>query len=388
MICKECGAFFEGKGVYCPHCGADNSDLEKTLDLDRTMSAEEFTPPEGFPPPVSPQEVPPSPAQEPVEEPFAAQEYFDIADDSAGALSAAPPADGGQLPPGDKKKGNTGLVVLICVLSALLVGAVITMLMLLHPWQPNSAPAATTASTSAPVETTAKPKTMPDLIGLTKEDAISKLSEMGVGVKDIVETETDSAEPGYVFNQSPSKNQELTPDVDVTIYVAVERSTQPPTTAEPTTEPQPTASSPGYGTTLYATAYEGAALRAEASRSGRQLATVNYGESVTYLESYGEFYYVSYRGVRGYVLTEEVSVDSVAPTTVTGSGDLRTGDSLYCIAGEGSKLRSDTSVFSSELATISRGERVSYLGQSGDWYHVSYNSRDGYVLKRDFSAQE
>lgn len=383
MICKQCGAFFDGKGTFCPHCGADNSDFEKTLDLDKTMSAEEFTPPEGFPaPPVSPQEVQPAPNREPAVTFPAPQDNFDVTNPSDHGMPE------GQQPPNEGKKKSTGLVVLICVLSALLVGAVITMLVLLHPWQSDSKAVATTASTSAPVETTAAPKRMPDLIGLTKEDAISKLSEMGIGVKDIITTETDSAEPGYVFNQSPSKNQELTSGVDVTIYVAVEKTTQPPTETQPATETQPSPSSPGYGATLYVTADEGAVLWAEPSRTGTQLATVRRGDAVTYLETSGEFFYVSYRGIKGYIPADNLSEVRGDLTLSTAGTDLRSGDSLYCITGEGAKLRSDTSIFSSELATVSRGDRVSYLGQSGDWYYVSYNGKDGYVLKRDFSAQE
>ena len=383
MICKQCGAFFDGKGSFCPHCGADNSDFENTLDLDKTMSAEEFTPPEGFPaPPVSPQEVQPVPAPEPAAPFPAPQDNYDIPNRS----DQLPPE--GQLPPDNKKKKSTGLVVLVCVLSALLIGAVITMLVLLHPWKSNSEAVTTTAAPSTAAETTAAPKRMPDLIGLTKEDAISRLSELGVGVKDIITTETDSAEPGYVFNQSPSKNQELTSDVSVTIYVAVEKTTQPPTETEPATQAQPSVSSPGYGATLYVTADGGAVLWAEPARTGTQLAAVSRGDAVTYLETSGAFYYVSYRGIKGYIPAESLSEVRGDLTVATAGTDLRSGDSLYCITGEGAKLRSDTSIFSSELATLSRGDRVSYLGQSGDWYYVSYNGKDGYVLKRDFAAQE
>ena len=64
---------------------------------------------------------------------------------------------------------------------------------------------------------------------------------------------------------------------------------------------------------LYCRASDWATLRATASRSGREIDKVLSRESVVYISSTTEFYYVAYQGKRGYVLKDYFSTDSSAP---------------------------------------------------------------------------
>lgn len=67
------------------------------------------------------------------------------------------------------------------------------------------------------------------------------------------------------------------------------------------------------GSTLYCRASDYATLRSIPSRKGKRLAKVNSRESVVYLGSTEEFYYVVYQGKRGYVLKDYFSVSEYAP---------------------------------------------------------------------------
>ena len=64
---------------------------------------------------------------------------------------------------------------------------------------------------------------------------------------------------------------------------------------------------------LYCRASQYVNLREYPSRSADSLGKIYCNERVTYLESEGDFYYVSYRGTYGYVLKDYFSKDSNAP---------------------------------------------------------------------------
>lgn len=65
--------------------------------------------------------------------------------------------------------------------------------------------------------------------------------------------------------------------------------------------------------TLYCRASDYATLRSVPSRKGSSLAKIKSRESVVYLGSTQEFYYVAYQGKRGYVLKDYFSVSAYAP---------------------------------------------------------------------------
>lgn len=362
MICRMCNGYYSDQLTACPHCGTVNPVIDKTVFADDETTVY----PDSKETPASPQEV--LPANDPPLDPYRLPQQYNV-----------PPENG-------VKHTTTALVVLICVLSSLLIIGAAVVLMLLHPWD-NGKPEPTETTTVASAATTADNAVkMPDVTGLSKEDAIAKLAGMGIAVKDVKEIETDGKPSGYVFNQIPAKNQEIARGDEAILYIAKAPAvTETATAPVVTVQPVPSDSN---GTTLYVIASEDVTLRAEATRTGKKLATISRGEAVTFISANGEFYYVSYNGTKGYILSEFLSVDKNARNDGSGNAGLKSGDYLYCVASDNATLRSFASREASALATVNRGERVSYLGQTDEWFRVSYGGQTGYVLKDYFAAQE
>lgn len=64
---------------------------------------------------------------------------------------------------------------------------------------------------------------------------------------------------------------------------------------------------------LYCCASDWATLRTAASRSASEITKVMSRESVTYISTSGDFFYVSYKGQKGYILSAYLSSDANAP---------------------------------------------------------------------------
>ena len=140
-------------------------------------------------------------------------------------------------------------------------------------------------------------------------------------------------------------------------------------------------------TTMYCCASQYVNLRESASREARSLGTISTREAVTYLSTYGDFYYVSYKGINGYVLKDFFSTDPNAPLNY-GSGSVTPSSSstLYCCASEAATLRSIASRSGQALAMVQSRQAVTYLDTVGEFYHVRFGNQEGYVLAAYFSA--
>ncbi len=125
------------------------------------------------------------------------------------------------------------------------------------------------------------------------------------------------------------------------------------------------------GDYLYCCADDYVSLRAGTSSSSKELAKINRGERMTYLNSQsGKWYYVRYASKKGYVYSDYVTFDKDSITST-----------LYCTADDFVSLRVATSASSKELAKIDRGESMKYLSKRGKWYYVKYSSKYGYVYE-------
>ena len=112
-----------------------------------------------------------------------------------------------------------------------------------------------------------------------------------------------------------------------------------------------------------------------------------FSDAAEYLSEDGVFYYVKYNGMKGYVLKDFFSIDKNANLNHgDGSNYSSSSTTLYCRASEYATLRSYASVDATALAKVYSREAVQYLGDSGDFYYVSYRGAKGYVLKNYFST--
>ena len=189
-----------------------------------------------------------------------------------------------------------------------------------NPATPKDNPEAAITSATVPA---AQVKTlMPDVKGLSKEDAISRLAGINITVKEIKEVETDKQQAGFVFDHVPAVGTPLEKDTEVTLYVARQKATQPPATQPPTARPQVVTQAPvSTATYVYCKAATYVTLRTGKGINYAKLADIYTNESMVYLYSDGNWYYVRYRGMEGYVYNKYISFNPNAPIIDDGAAD-------------------------------------------------------------------
>ena len=402
MLCRNCGEFFNKNIKFCPVCGSQlmPDDADSKQDPNVTLSAEKtYEAPQRAVPPQAPLQGAPKGFEN-----RSSVNKVPPAVPYRGAPGAFPPNNGyppsgpGNMPPsGGKDSVNRTLIILICVLGTLII--ICTAVFFFFYFQKDNDGGS--KADTAPVETTqtvsptanditevTQPATqpdnkvrVPDVKGEKYDLAMEHINAVGL-TPELVLVEDNTVQADYVISQSPGADSYAEKGTKVTINVA-KAPTPTQTTQKPTEAPAPVDD----GNTYYVIASEYVTLRDAATRTGREITKINRGEKVTYLSTDGEFSYVSYNGTKGYILSEFLSKNKNEINRGSGNASLKEGDYLYCRASDFATLRSSTSMSSSALEKINRDERVSYLGRSGDWYHVSYNGKTGYVLVSFFSPQ-
>lgn len=274
------------------------------------------------------------------------------------------------------QNNNTVKIILIIAgaVIAIAIMVVVAVVILNNNNVTQVTPAATAATATDFTDATRAADTiqkMPDLSGLSKEDAISRLSVLGVTVKEIKETETDKAKPGFVFDQVPVRNADIKAGDEVTLYVAKQKVTQP------TTQKVTAATTPAT-VYMYCTANDFVSLRTGKGTSYTELAKIPRGGSMIYIRPDGNWYYVRYGSLEGYVHGDYVSFNSGdVPAGVTPAPKAY---SLVCTANDYVSLRTGPHKSYTELVKIPRGGYMDFLSDNGDgWYYVNYYGKKGYV---------
>ncbi len=240
----------------------------------------------------------------------------------------------GGYPPQSPPPQNNNTVKIILIVAGAVIAialmAVVAYIVLHQPDDPvntgGSAARVTTATSPAVNNTqnsaaaTIAGQKMPDVTGMSKEDAISRLSAIGVTVKEIKETETDKAKPGFVFDQVPAKDRELMAGEEVTLYVAKQKTTVAPVTQPaPKPTPAPTVAPPVTNKTyLYCNAADYVSLRRGKGVEYDEILRIPSRGKMEYIRTEGEYYYVRYGNSEGYVHGAYVSFDPNAPINYSG----------------------------------------------------------------------
>lgn len=101
------------------------------------------------------------------------------------------------------------------------------------------------------------------------------------------------------------------------------------------------------------------------------------GKQVTILGEENGWYHIQWNNSKGYVLKEYVAVSGSSSqqpnATVTG------GSTINVRSGPGTDC--------DRVTMVAEGKRVAVLGQSGDWYYVSFGDTTGYIFK-DFLTRD
>ncbi len=233
----------------------------------------------------------------------------------------------GNAPYQPPNNGNN-IVKIMLIISGSVVALAVLAIVAFFLWNKiGTAPVATesAAESTAVTAPAATIKTlMPDLKGLSQEDAIARLSAVKVSVKEIKEIETDAQRPGFVFDQIPQKETPLEAGEEVTLYVAKARTTQPPQT-QPQTQPPatraPAVSQTPTKTYVYCKAATYVTMRTGKGVSYAKITDIYTNEAMEYLYTDGNWYYVRFNGREGYVYSKYISFNPNAPIIDDGAAD-------------------------------------------------------------------
>ena len=223
-------------------------------------------------------------------------------------------------------------------------------------------------SSSAVEAETAQMQKIPNLTGMTKEEAINTLSKMGLSVDNFIETETEKQSAGKVFDQVPKSNTEV-----------------PSGTAITQNQDQHQDYTPSSGV-LYCTARSYVVVHRSAGTGSAELGKIWKGASVKNLGYSSGWYYIDDGSVRGYVSADYVS--SSASDIPSSTDPIYVDDDI----DDGFlALRASASENSTKLLEIPTGATITYLGTAQDngyvrsdgyhvrWAKVRYNGKEGYV---------
>lgn len=221
---------------------------------------------------------------------------------------------------------------------------------------------------------------MPDLSGLTKEEAIKKLSDLNLRVDDFTEAESEDEEAGKVFSQVPKTDTEVTSDTKIKLYIAKAPATEAKKEEVKSTPVKP-APSP---TTMFCTARSYVTVHSSASAGSADLGKIYIGDSVKVLSSSSGWLYIDDGEIKGYASADYFSSSvSMVPQYT---------DPLYVDSDvDFLSLRASASENAAELVKIPPGAKMTFLGTWQDngyvrsdgyhvrWAKVSYGGKQGYV---------
>lgn len=103
---------------------------------------------------------------------------------------------------------------------------------------------------------------------------------------------------------------------------------------------------------------------------GNIIGTLPKGTPVKIIGQSGDWYKISYKGSAGYILDKFLSIPGVASDPIT-KGRV-SGNSIAVRRVPGGDV----------IGTLSQGEEVDILGETKDFYRISYKGSDGYVSKK------
>ncbi len=117
------------------------------------------------------------------------------------------------------------------------------------------------------------------------------------------------------------------------------------------------------------------------------LGSVNKGQSFSVTGVSGGWYKISYNGATAYISGEYMDLGggSAAATQPAPAAAQTESQGTGVITGNYVRMRSGPSTGCAVLGTYNVGAKMTITGQSGDWYAVSCDGKNGYVYKQYLS---
>ncbi len=245
---------------------------------------------------------------------------------------------------------------------------------------------------------------VPDVIGMSLDAAKRKLESVELDYD--VHYQESSKDKDEVIDQSPKGGESKEIGTKIALIVS-EGPTEAPAAKTEVRDPKEVeAEGTSYdyreGTTLYCR-FEGnvssMSLFSRATAYSEMIDEIYCNDSVSYLKTVYDFYYVSFNGQKGYVRKKYFKTSSGA-SLQKWDGGFAPGQSLFSYADGLLHLRKSASFTADSLAEIPahghmklikiRAASVTYDGKEYIFDEVEYNGQKGYVpddcIKDDFAA--
>ncbi len=132
-------------------------------------------------------------------------------------------------------------------------------------------------------------------------------------------------------------------------------------------------------TSLYAT--QPVNIRYGPSTKYVVIGELKIGQEVYYLGQSGNWYFINFNGLTGYVYSKYLTTAQLPPVSPT----VPVAGSSYVIANTNVNVRTGPSTKYGKLGAIGIGQSAPLLGSSGNWLKIQWGSQTGYVYKKYFT---
>ena len=107
------------------------------------------------------------------------------------------------------------------------------------------------------------------------------------------------------------------------------------------------------------------------------------GEEISITGENGSWYEISYKGSKGYVSKSYVKIaeENIETNNVPNNENSSSQKGMVVNVNSVLRVRSEANENSDILGFLTNGCNVNILGESGDWYNISYNGKNAYVSK-------
>jgi stage II sporulation protein D len=145
---------------------------------------------------------------------------------------------------------------------------------------------------------------------------------------------------------------------------------QPPVTSNPTPPPTDTAPPPNQDKTGLVTATS-LNIRSAPGTNNHKVGMVVKGQKLTVHEKIGDWYRVTYNGIKGYVHGAYVQLEASTPVAPAPTVGIVTASSL--------NVRSGPGTHNARIGSLPNNSQVTLLSSSNGWYKIQSGSLVGYV---------
>ncbi|MGG0454041.1 SH3 domain-containing protein [Priestia megaterium] len=146
-------------------------------------------------------------------------------------------------------------------------------------------------------------------------------------------------------------------------YVSSDYVQSSGTTTAPTTPPAES--------TTYIVMASTLNVRSGAGTSYASIGSVTKGQKLSVVSKSGSWYKINYNGRTGYVSSDYVQSSG----TTTPPAESTT----YIVMASTLNVRSGAGTSYASIGSVTKGQKLSVVSKSGDWYKINYNGRTGYV---------